>query len=463
MEQDENGNPYSEFELSRYMYETRLGNVFSDYEKNQEFLKQEKRESLQDAYYIREMNKKYLGEYASNVGVGDVSGNLMDIYAGHQKNVREISGDYSDKSFQLQKEYQAQRQSALEGILTSQYGINVERLQESAQQVWFNALNGDTGGLTEIEYFDKAFDDGLIDSATYRGFISSIQEQTTEELMANITSGYYGYTYQNGERVLNSDPVAYVEQNRDNLTAKAYRTLLDFAQMQKDISSAVQMHDITTPQIADASGRVIDNPNYVGDDYNFGVMVPDIEVDRATVIGFMDSAGNRYFSHKESVDNDDEYEMTSSELFEKYTTKTGNDTPSSGEVLDVVVTDDDKSAAVSYIYNNGKWYRLGREEAPSINEMRTWNTSVMNVDIAQGTIRRDSGFLRLSERDKITYNGKSYRENRNPVSNPSSGLINMFKTVHSDNEGNIPENTIVFYNGAFYTYHDGKFYTFYRT
>ena len=36
------------------------------------------------------MSKKYLGEYASNVGIGDVSGNLIDIYANYAENLSYI-------------------------------------------------------------------------------------------------------------------------------------------------------------------------------------------------------------------------------------------------------------------------------------------------------------------------------------------------------------------------------------
>jgi hypothetical protein len=461
MEQDEKGNPYSEFELSRYMYETRLGNVFSDYEKNQEYLKQEKRESLQDAYYIKEMNKKYLGQYASNTGIGDVSGNLMDIYSKHHETVQGISKNYSERSFELQKEYQQTRQTALEGILTSQYGINVERMQEKAQQVWFNALNGNTGGLTEIEYFDKAYDDGLIDSSMYRAFVSSIQEQTVAEVSSNLQSGYYGYTYdEDGNRVLNTDPVAYIEQNRDNLTARSYRTLLDLANTQKMITEATETHDVVTPKIVDAFGNVIDNPYYVGADYNYDVLAPSIDVDKNSVIGFTDSAGNKYFSHKTAVDDDEEYETTAEDLFDQYTSKTGNDVPASGEVIDVITKDDDDtSTVVSYIFNNGKWYRLGREETPTINEMRTWNTSGGRKDIAQGYIDHHSGFVGLSKKDKIVYNDKKYRQHMTPIENPDPGLVSMFKTVHGEN---VPNNTYVFYNGVFYAHYDGKYYPFFR-
>ena len=74
------------------LYNTKLQNIFTDYAASKAQIAKAEEESLQDAYYIKEMSKKYLGEYASNTGLGDVSGNLMDIhstYAGQRQAIGE--------------------------------------------------------------------------------------------------------------------------------------------------------------------------------------------------------------------------------------------------------------------------------------------------------------------------------------------------------------------------------------
>src|SRR5690606_18386841 len=116
--------------------------------------------ALQDAYYIRELSKKYLGEYASNVGIGDVSGNLLDIYSNYQRNVADIKSQTSAEKLNLMREYQQTRLGMLENILYTQFQIDVAKMQESERDVMYNIATGNTNGMSALEYLDEAYRQG---------------------------------------------------------------------------------------------------------------------------------------------------------------------------------------------------------------------------------------------------------------------------------------------------------------
>lgn len=103
-----------------FLYDVGLQNIYQDYQKSIAALNQSEQQSLQDAYYIREMSKKYLGEYASNVGIGDVSGNLLDIYGKYQQTVAGIGADVGAKELTLQQEYDKARRELETGKMVSE-------------------------------------------------------------------------------------------------------------------------------------------------------------------------------------------------------------------------------------------------------------------------------------------------------------------------------------------------------
>jgi hypothetical protein len=116
------GSPVN-FNAESYLYDVGLQNIFQDYQKSIATLNQQEQQSLQDAYYIREMSKKYLGEYASNVGVGDVSGNLLDIYGQYQQAVSGVRSQTDMAELGLQQQYDAQkRQLEMGKIATDAQG-----------------------------------------------------------------------------------------------------------------------------------------------------------------------------------------------------------------------------------------------------------------------------------------------------------------------------------------------------
>ena len=147
--------PYGELEITKYLYESGLQNIFEDYQKSMSVLSQQEQQSLQDAYFIREMSKKYLGEYASNVGLGDVSDSLLDIYGKYQQNLGDIRQSYDALRLNLTQEYNKAREETMRNLLLVNYGIEVAKLSEKTQQVMHNIIIGETEGYDPVEYLQK--------------------------------------------------------------------------------------------------------------------------------------------------------------------------------------------------------------------------------------------------------------------------------------------------------------------
>jgi hypothetical protein len=103
-----------------FLYDVGLQNIYQDYQRGMQTLNTREQQSLQDAYYIREMSKKYLGEYASNVGMGDVSGNLLDIYGQYQQSVQQTREQFSEKELELQQTYDTARRQLETGKLVAE-------------------------------------------------------------------------------------------------------------------------------------------------------------------------------------------------------------------------------------------------------------------------------------------------------------------------------------------------------
>jgi hypothetical protein len=176
-------SPYGNLEITKYLFESGLQNIFNTYQQNVATLSQNKKTELQDAYYIREMSKKYLGEYASNVGIGDVSGNLLDIYGQYQSNITDIQKNYGELELGLQQDYQKQRTDILNDILLTDYNIEVAKLDESDRNILFNMEMGNTGGLTDQEYLEQEYQAGRLTEKAYQDASVNIMnnERTKEE------------------------------------------------------------------------------------------------------------------------------------------------------------------------------------------------------------------------------------------------------------------------------------------
>lgn len=164
--------PYGELEITKYLYESGLQNIFEDYQKSMSAISQQEQQSLQDAYFIREMSKKYLGEYASNVGLGDVSDSLLDIYGQYQQNLGAIRQSYDALRLNLTHEYNKAREETMRNLLLTNYGIEVAKLSEKTQQVMHNIIIGETEGYDRVEYLQKHRN--LIGEHNYRAIYETL-------------------------------------------------------------------------------------------------------------------------------------------------------------------------------------------------------------------------------------------------------------------------------------------------
>ena len=164
--------PYGELEITKYLYESGLQNIFEDYQKSMSAISRQEQQSLQDAYFIREMSKKYLGEYASNVGLGDVSDSLLDIYGQYQQNLGAIRQSYDALRLNLTQEYNKAREETMRNLLLTNYGIEVAKLSEKTQQVMHNIIIGETEGYDPVEYLQKHRN--LIGEHNYRAIYETL-------------------------------------------------------------------------------------------------------------------------------------------------------------------------------------------------------------------------------------------------------------------------------------------------
>lgn len=154
-----NGN----LEIQKYLYETGLQNIFNDYNKQIANLDASKQKEIEDAYYVRELSKKYLGEYASNVGIGDVSGKLLDIYGKYQSNMNEINANFNELQTGLESSYSDKKNEYELGLLQTQMDIeNVEQqeqLEKDLAEINYNIdLELYPEGMGARDYLDSVRD-----------------------------------------------------------------------------------------------------------------------------------------------------------------------------------------------------------------------------------------------------------------------------------------------------------------
>lgn len=210
-------------EYAKYLYDSGLQNVFNDYQQNIATLNQQEQKQLQDAYYIREMSRKYLGEYASNLGISDVSGNLIDIYSQYQQNIGEITQQSDMLALNLQQQFQQQQEQIFQQALAQ---MEVQ-MGENAQTALFNITTNNIGDMSWTEYLQSQLDSGAIDQQAYQQIYSNVYSAKYEQLQSNISSGFFGFkTDESGNRVPMT-AAEYLEENRDWLNTEDFQQLSD--------------------------------------------------------------------------------------------------------------------------------------------------------------------------------------------------------------------------------------------
>lgn len=198
--------PYDISEFNKYLYDSKLENIFKDYQENIATLTASEQQNLEDAYYIREMSKKYLGEYASNVGIGDVSGNLLDIYGNYQKNKADITANYDMLELNLTKEYRAEKTAIFNEKMKEQYDMELADFEEGSQEIMFNAVTGNYDTelyADEWEYLDAMKESGDLSTKDYQVAYGTMYSSMLERIQTNIENENYEGSA-NAEEYINS-------------------------------------------------------------------------------------------------------------------------------------------------------------------------------------------------------------------------------------------------------------------
>lgn len=154
------GGKNGSLEIQKYLYETGLQNIFNDYNKQIASLDASKQKEIEDAYYVRELSKKYLGEYASNIGIGDVSGQILDIYGNYQSNMNEINANFNELQTGLESSYNEKKNEYELGLLQTQMDIETveqqEQLEKDLEEINYNiSLGLYPEGMDAQEYLDS--------------------------------------------------------------------------------------------------------------------------------------------------------------------------------------------------------------------------------------------------------------------------------------------------------------------
>lgn len=177
------GSSNPELAFQQYLYQTGLENIFTQYQKNIANLDSARQKDIADAYFIREMSKKYLGEYASNVGIGDVSGNLIDIYSSYANNISGINANYgalkSNYEAKMLEESQKTAQQLLGTEVSLQLSEYADTMLEAQNTIINNIQTGDWGDFDNYEDYVNSLD--LPDKQKQELIDWAEQENTTFE------------------------------------------------------------------------------------------------------------------------------------------------------------------------------------------------------------------------------------------------------------------------------------------
>lgn len=428
---------------NKFLYETRLQDVFNDYQQNVATLGQQQQEQLQDAYFIREMSKKYLGEYASNVGIGDVSGNLIDIYGQYQQNISDIDKFYNQLELGLQKTYSDERFKLMSGIMQEQFNLDIEAMEGSARDILFNISQGETDGLDDFAYLERAFEQGLLTQELYQTAVLGLQELNFEEIFSVIENDGYLINFESA--------VEYTEANKDKMADRQYQSMLTYAKA-KDLQKAGLK--------AAEAGRIDIDPT---------LFTSNREVTKDSKA--FEIAGVNYATVKKDITNDSK--------------KIGNEqikNSVSVEQLNLLAAEEGTNFAFVPELNtfffrdtNNKWYRLDQlgpssTTGASLSNVleQTYTEGSPNFEITKSSIipgnnrylQQGTFNVKINDMQYITKQG-SAQNARNPE---LSNVYNKFLEVHGQKNRRgivsiIKNNSAVEFNGKFYLFKDNEIHT----
>lgn len=441
------------------LYNTKLQNIFTDYAASKAQIAKAEEESLQDAYYIKEMSKKYLGEYASNTGLGDVSGNLMDIHSTYAGQRQAIGEKRTEAELQLDSAYR----SGLSQLEDLRYEYEEGVKGEKAQKVLSWLQMGDYGTRadgTKItdpkEYLDKELAEGNIDQEQYNDFLRISQYMEHQNDVAtfqeNLEMGYYGKKLDEEGNEVYQSRLDYITEAYEKglLTKKEYDRLYGVYQWMDEIQNAqdFDIKDFTSPYLPDGTK----NPDFIsGLDVSY--YTNNKNIDKNSLV--MNIEGIDFISEKNTVDKGGN--VTSSELNDVYEEENPDGVLKHGNLLHY--------RGEYYVYKQGEdgkqgeWYRMSPEiktgkknfeDAIDRTDMTKW---VSNKDLDwledyktsfdDGNVKIDMGHTVAS----MTINGIRYMVlsagRRKKVTDAS--VKDKFKEVHGDRQ-----NAIIYHNGKLY-------------
>ena len=451
-----------QLQYNKYLYESGLQNIFNDYQTNVQRLQQQEKESLQQAYYLKEISKKYLGEYASNVGIGNVSGNLLDIYSQYASNITNIDKEFTNLELNLNREYMLQRMQTFNDILETQFEITREQFNETAVSVAetaFSDFDRDVlGGLAYIESQKENLDPvqfEQIKESYYQANLQSVLETITSE------NPYYGFTDLENKTLRTQE-----EFLQD---AKQWISEKDWQKVQEQIAiqelQASNEGQVPFIPVIFSSASMYSNDPLVSDSSRVFELRDGEQVFRYAV-------ANEPISTDNIADTQGATNEALLEQFEKQSGRSRNDI-SEGDIV--------KFGISNYIVSNGEFFRMVQLIDPGFESITASDLSTWNVNNASGAffggVQIDFNYG-PNKFDAVTFNGKTYVEDGsvkkisrelNNSEIPMKALIaylnKTFPIGQTGSKGmsattvgsHVPKGQIFFFQGGFYVYtQDGE-------
>lgn len=480
-------------QAQKLLNETGLQNVFDTYDKQTKELARQKQLSQEDAVFVREMSKKYLGEYASNLGIGDVSGNLLDIHSNYQSNLRAIDEDFLTRGYQLDQNYQVARMEHLEKVFQAQLGIELAEIDLYSQNIIRQIATGEIPeGMDELDFLKSEKDN--MNPAYYNVFYQELYNQMVQEAQESFANNYYGFERDaEGNLVPITDFEQYLAGERfKNLSTRDRNAFREANEFKNYIEQQISTKDIANKFIYDEDGNKVENPDYIGDKYDYELMTGEKKENLSLgTTAFVDSTGTRRFGVSQTVDQEkrdsrSNYNITTTEITEEYEMQNEGELPNEGATIDLMVSErwrkqknvDATTEKATFIFFNGSWHRLINEKTYSDAEMRFWNSD-NKKDLPAGVDK--------IKKDSITINGTKYKkdEKMSGKSDTDYATIDAVRkkieeiylpegferTVKEEKDGKtyivknpeiskyIPDHTFVIYNGVLYKWEKGTIYT----
>jgi hypothetical protein len=382
-------SPYGDLELTKYLYESGLQNIFSDYQRNVQTLQQQEAQQLQQAYAVRELSKKYLGEYASNVGVGDVSGNLIDIYAQYASNLGDIEQNFAALEMNLTREYTMQRMDTFNRLLEAQYNLNVAQLDgvaADASQYVFTEYDRDVAA--GLAYLDSQRD--TMRPQDYDAVRGAYYQSQVDGALQNFASGNPYFGFSDLENKVQKTQDEYLREIQQWMEPNDFERIQEVIALQELMASNEGELDFGDPITNFDPTLYTANPN-------ISLTSPVYEM-----------GGSRFAVLDVPISNDDvvldtgiPIETFSKTLDEAWTTQTGEDLSglSEGDILQY---------KGFYIYKDFQWYRMENISKQEQNLGLGFYSQGSGAQLPPG-FEIDFNYGR-GNLDAVTVNGRTYVE-----------------------------------------------------